>query len=113
MSATASRSLAHVAVSATSARNGVLRLYDRQDAGGWASIQVVADTYGHLEKQAVHETILAKASAIATLLSDTPLTHRTNGESRKNKENRKKPRKPSVPMVGTTGIEPVTPTMSR
>ena len=54
-------------------RNGVLRLYDRQDAGGWASIQVVADTYGPLEKQAVHETILAKASAIATLLSDTKL----------------------------------------
>ena len=88
-------------------------LKEAQEAGGWASIQIVADTYGHLEEQAVHQTVLAKAAAVAPLLVGKPLTHTANGQNRKGKSNPKKPRKPMVPMVGTTGIEPVTPTMSR
>ena len=88
-------------------------LKEAQEAGGWASIQIVADTYGHLEEQAVYQTVLGNAAAVAPLLIGTPLTHTANGQNRKNKSNPKKPRKPVASMVGTTGIEPVTPTMSR
>lgn len=33
-----------------------------QQAGGWETIQVVANTYGHLEQSAVHETMLRVAN---------------------------------------------------
>jgi len=88
-------------------------LKEVQEAGGWASIQIVADSYGHLEEQAVFQTVLGKAAAVAPLLIDTPLTHTANGQNRKGKTNPKKPRKPVASMVGTRGIEPLTPTMSR
>ena len=101
----------HAFVARLLEHGGTLR--EAQDAGGWASIQIVADTYGHLEKQAVHQLVLSKAAAVAPLLVDAPPTHRTNGGNRSNEESSKKPRKPVVPMVGTRGIEPLTPTMSR
>ena len=88
-------------------------LKEAQEAGGWASIQIVADTYGHLEEQAVFQTVLGKAAAVAPLLTGTPLTHTANGQNRKGKSNPKKPKNPEGSMVGTRGIEPLTPTMSR
>jgi hypothetical protein len=88
-------------------------LREAQEAGGWASIQIVADTYGHLEEQAVYKTVLSKAAAVAPFLIGTPLTHTTNGQHRKGKSHPKKPRKSEEFLVGTRGIEPLTPTMSR
>ncbi|MBY0562213.1 tyrosine-type recombinase/integrase, partial [Hyphomicrobium sp.] len=88
-------------------------LKEVQEAGGWASIQIVADTYGHLEEQAVYQAVLGRAAAVAPLLIGTLLTHTSNGQNRKGKSHPKKPRKSEEFLVGTRGIEPLTPTMSR
>ena len=81
-----------------------------QEAGGWNSYQIVADTYGHLEEKAIDEVVRGKGSEISLLVSDTPQTHAANGHNRKRK---KMVGKSTTKVVGATGIEPVTPTMSR
>jgi len=89
-------------------------LLDLQGAGRWASIQVVADTYGHLEHKTLHASIRDMGSQVAGLIDDTRLTHATHQQRRRRggvadvgEENQE------VGVVGATGIEPVTPTMSR
>lgn len=84
-----------------------------KDAGGWASLQIVDEAYGHLADNYTDQAVLDMASVVAVQINDTRLTHDKNGHHRKGKENPKRPRKSGLPMVGTTGIEPVTPTMSR
>lgn len=63
--------------------DGAASLKEVQDAGGWASIQIVGDTCGHLEEQAVYKTVLGKAAAVSPLLIDTALTHTANGQKQK------------------------------
>lgn len=84
-----------------------------KDAGGWASLQIVDDAYGHLAENYTDGDVLDMASVVAVQIAGTPLTHQNNGQHRKGKENPKRPRKTRGVVVGTTGIEPVTPTMSR
>lgn len=85
-------------------------LKEVKDAGGWGSIQIVDESYGHLEKNPVHEIVRGKGSEVSVYLADTPLTHSTNQQKRKRL---KKPENAGERMVGTRGIEPLTPTMSR
>ena len=73
-----------------------------KEAGGWASIQLVVEVYGHLEENAVHEIVRGRGSEVSSLLSDTSLTHARPQQKRKGRF-----------LVGTRGIEPLTPTMSR
>lgn len=85
-------------------------LKEVQEGGGWDSFAIVAEKYAHLEKKAIDEVVRGKGSEVSKLMDDTPLTHRTNGQNRKNKRN---PVRSKGRMVGTRGIEPLTPTMSR
>lgn len=77
-----------------------------QDAGGWSGIQIVAETYGHLEANATDAAVLDRGSQIDVLMLDTPLTHQKY-------QQRRKVKKTPESLVGTRGIEPLTPTMSR
>jgi integrase len=91
-----------------------------QEGGGWASIQIVAETYGHLEQSMIDSALkesgdgfIGKIGLGSKTLALT--SSKTNGhvsgtleileleESEKTEQN----------LVGATGIEPVTPTMSR
>ena len=84
-----------------------------QAAGGWSGIQIVADSYGHLEANPIHQLMRDTGSEVSGLLVDTPLT-RTPHQQRRKKQLRAETAANSVAgMVGGTGIEPVTPTMSR
>ncbi|HMN37496.1 MAG TPA: tyrosine-type recombinase/integrase [Hyphomicrobium sp.] len=65
-----------------------------KDAGGWASIQIVSDAYGHLEVNETHAAILDRGSVVARELSGERLTITHNGQHRKGKTNpKKKPNK--------------------
>lgn len=85
-------------------------LKEVQEGGGWDSYTIVAETYGHMEQKAIDAVIRGKGSEVSALLADTPLTHATNGQNRKNK---RITARSMAKMVGTRGIEPLTPTMSR
>jgi integrase len=77
-----------------------------KDAGGWATIQIVSEVYGHLAASATDAAILDVGSQMAEHSAGMSLTH-------SNLQQRRKPAKVLKSLVGTTGIEPVTPTMSR
>lgn len=85
-------------------------LKEVQDAGGWSSISIVSEVYGHLEENAVDDLVRGQGSAVGQLLTDTPLTHTHHTQKRKST---KTPDNSEGLMVGTRGIEPLTPTMSR
>lgn len=48
-------------------------LKDVQAAGGWASIQIVADVYGHLEHDEVHKSMIKAAATVSAEFSASPL----------------------------------------
>lgn len=85
-------------------------LKDVQEAGGWASISIVSEVYGHLEESAIQDVVRGQGSEVAGLLADTPLTHTRHHQKRKTSKN---PANSGNLVVGTRGIEPLTPTMSR
>lgn len=85
-----------------------------QEAGQWASIQVLADTYGHLEDSAVHAAIRDVGSEVGSGAICTPDAQLPYRQRRRKRETKKKYKgKQQVEVVGTRGIEPLTPTMSR
>lgn len=84
-----------------------------QDAGGWATIQIVADAYGHLEENATDAAVLDVGSQVSEHFTGKPLTNGTIISPNTSLSRRRKSIKSGVNLVGTTGIEPVTPTMSR
>ncbi len=50
-------------------------LQDVREAGGWATLQVVSDNYGHLEEQRVNTLIEQRAEKVsAKRLTDMSLT---------------------------------------
>lgn len=77
-----------------------------QGAGGWSSIQIVSETYGHLEANATDAAVLDTGSQLDPFFPGTPLTHERYQRQRKVK-------KTPCSLVGTRGIEPLTPSMSR
>ena len=90
------------------------------EGGGWASIQIVVDTYGHLEQSMVDgamresgEAFLGKIGLGSKTLALPPpeTTGQENGKAGFLDGGESK--KTLKSLVGTTGIEPVTPTMSR
>lgn len=81
-----------------------------KEAGGWASIQLVVDTYGHLEENAIHEIVRGKGSEVSGFLRGTQLTH---GRFQQKRKMIQKSGNAGDGVVGTRGIEPLTPTMSR
>jgi integrase len=90
-------------------------LHHVKDAGGWSSIQIVDEAYGHLENNGTDASILDMGSQVAEHMTGTLLTHSTYQQRRRHKDGDEKTKAKSgaLVVVGTTGIEPVTPTMSR
>ena len=43
-----------------------------QDAGGWATIQVVSEIYGHLEQQAIDDAVRGAGAGLAALPKQLP-----------------------------------------
>lgn len=84
-----------------------------QDAGGWSSIQIVAEAYGHLEANPIHQLMRDRGSQVSGLLSGTSLTQTPHQQKRKRQKDKETPVNSVAGMVGGTGVEPVTPTMSR
>lgn len=61
-----------------------------QEAGGWASIQVVSSAYGHLEASAIHDAIRDVGSVVGSGMTGTSLTHSRPQQRRKSiKDDRK------------------------
>ena len=81
---------------ATRLLDGGKSLQHVKDAGGWASIQIVSDAYGHLEVNETHATILDRGSLVAREMRGERLAITHNGQNRKGKTNPKKPRKDNV-----------------
>ena len=74
-----------------------------QEAGGWSSIQIVADTYGHLEQSMVDDAMRETGNALLTKMGSRALAApnpKMNGQVLDT-------RAPKV--VGDVGIEPTTP----
>jgi len=85
-----------------------------QEAGQWASIQVVAETYGHLEESAVYDAIREVGSEVGEGAIDTPQAHIPHRQRRRMLTiGKKTAENGGLRVVGTRGIEPLTPTMSR
>lgn len=85
-----------------------------QEAGQWASIQVLADTYGHLEDSAVHAAIRDVGSEVGSGAICTPDAQLPYRQRRRKRETKKKYKgKQQVEVVGTGVFETPTPTMSR
>ena len=76
-----------------------------QEAGGWASMQIVAETYGHLESSlvdaAVEDAGIGFSQLVAVKRQTRPVLNQTGTHNLLNS------------LVGDSGIEPLTPTMSR
>ena len=84
-----------------------------QDAGGWSGIQIVADSYGHLEVNPIHALMRDRGSQVSGLLTDTSLTQQPHQQKRKRPKVSESHDKSVARMVGGIGFEPMTPTMSR
>ena len=74
-----------------------------QEAGGWSSIQIVADTYGHLEQSMVDDAMRQTGNALLTKMGSRVLAApnpKMNGQVLDTRASK---------MVGDVGIEPTTP----
>lgn len=85
-----------------------------KEAGGWATLQVVSETYGHLERSEVDRLVLEVGSEVGRGIASPNLAHVDHRHMRRIKdETGKTVVKKGKSVVGTRGIEPLTPTMSR
>jgi len=97
-----------------------------QQAGGWASIQIVAETYGHLEQTHLEGALRETGDGLITKLGSAPFllpkpeiprhkigTNEDGGDLIEALRERHASDSAGENVVGARGIEPLTPSMSR